>query len=286
MNNKYTKVDGYEIDSRTISSNGSEEVISLLLKSNVNTSVSVNEILEIVNKNKRRKLNRTNIDRTIKNLKKHEAEILKSKKISNTTFYWLSKKETKNQEKTFISKLSQEKNYSVDNSKNDKYLNKYPLNAKNLNTEKEKDLYNEVNDWLTKYIIDGNKFKYQISGERFLDSKSKFSNPDLVGINQPQGYDEFQVVSVEVKKDLDNNAELIGFAQCCSYLLFSHYVLFVCKKPKMPEFEERVLRLTNLCSHFGIGLRFIGEIQLRVKPRLNEPKETKIKNRIIERFQK
>jgi hypothetical protein len=292
MKKQFIKIAGYEIDIRAASSSGAEDAISLLLKSNSQTALSISQILETLNKGKRRKLNRTNIDRVIRNIKRVEPQIIHSKKISNTTYYWLSKES--------LSKITIENQKIIGKSSRENSVNSTwdDLNAKNkrtvaLSKEKkinpesllEKDLYPDVHDWLSNFIIDGIKFKYRVSGGGFLDNKSKFSNPDIIGINESQNIEEYKVVAVEVKRDLENKAELIGFAQCCSYLLFSHYVIFVCLKPKLPEQEDRVTRITQLCEHFGIGLRFIGENGIRVKPTLNEPKASALKHRIIETFQ-
>lgn len=293
MKKQFIKISGYEIDKRAIGSNGAEEVISLLLKSNRQTAININQILETLNKGKRRKLNRTNIDRVIRNLKRVEPHIIHSKKISNTTYYWLSKEilskiNIDNQNTIGKSFRENSVNSSRDDLKGPKRKNIVLNKVKEIDSESllEKDLYSEVHDWLSNFIIDDIKFKYRVSGGGFLDNKSKFSNPDIIGINESRQIEEYKVVSVEVKRDLENKAELIGFAQCCSYLLFSHYVLFVCLKPKLPEQEDRVTRITQLCEHFGIGLRFIGENGIRVKPRLNEPRESALKHRIIETFQK
>ena len=83
---------------------------------------------------------------------------------------------------------------------------------------------------------------------------------------------------------IQNDAELIGFAQCCSYLLFSNYVFFVCVKPQLPEQEDKVGRIIKLCEHFGIGLLFIGDGKLTVGPRLNHPNDFVLKNRILSLF--
>ncbi len=291
MKREFITISGNKIDVKAASSSGAEDVISLLLKSNSKTALSISQILEILNKEKRRKLNRTNIDRVIRNLKSYQPQIIHSKKISNTTYYWLSKSELSNitieNEATIFKSLHRMSSHS----------NWDDLNAKKravvLNNEEEfhsqalleKDLYPDVHKWLTDFIIDGIKFKYRVSGGGFLDNKSKFSNPDIIGINETQNIEEYKVVAVEVKRDLENKAELIGFAQCCSYLLFSHYVIFVCLKPKLPEQEDRVLRITQLCEHFGIGLRFIGENGVRLNPIYNKPKESALKHRIIEMFQ-
>ena len=292
MKKKFITISGYEIDIRATSSSGAEEVISLLVKSNGKTALSISQILEILNKEKPRKLNRTNIDRVIRNLKRVEPKIIHSKKISNVTYYWLSKLElSKNtiENEATIGELLQGKssNSTWDglNAKTKRDI--VSSKEKEINSESvlEKDLYPDVHDWLSNFIIDDIKFKYRVSGGGFLDNKSKFSNPDIIGINESQNIEEYKVVAVEVKRDLENKAELIGFAQCCSYLLFAHYVIFVCLKPKLPEQEDRVTRITQLCEHFGIGLRFIGENGIRVKPRRNETKESALKHRIIEMFQ-
>lgn len=280
MKKEFIKIEGYEIDKRATSSSGAEDVIYLLLKSNSQTALSVSQILETLNKRKRSKLNRTNIDRVIRNLKRFEPQIIHSKKISNITYYWISKYLPCNLLKVKKSIINQSGRQISNN-----IVRKHTKQTNSLSVF-EKDLYPDVQDWLSKYYIDGVKFKFRVSGGGFLDNKSKFSNPDLVGINESQKIEEYKVVSVEVKRDLENRAELIGFAQCCSYLLFSHYVLFVCLKPQLPEQEDRVIRITQLCEHFGIGLRFLDENGIRVKPRLNEPKETSLKHRIIESFQK
>lgn len=292
MKKQFIKIAGYEIDIRAASSSGAEDVISLLLKSNSQTALSISQILETLNIGKRRKLNRTNIDRVIRNLKRVEPQIIHSKKISNTTYYWLSKKilskiTIENQKIIAKSLRGNSVNSTLDdlNTKNKRTVALSKENKINPESVLEKDLYPDVQDWLSNFVIDGIKFKYRVSGGGFLDNKSKFSNPDIIGINESQNIEEYKVVAVEVKRDLENKAELIGFAQCCSYLLFSHYVIFVCLKPKLPEQEDRVTRITQLCEHFGIGLRFIGENGIRVKPRLNEPKQSALKHRIIEMFQ-
>jgi hypothetical protein len=292
MKKQFIKIAGYEIDIRAASSSGAEDVISLLLKSNSQTALSISQILETLNKGKRRKLNRTNIDRVIRNLKRVEPQIIHSKKISNTTYYWLSKKilsKITNENQKIVGKSSRENsvNSTWDDLNTKKKRDIVLSKEKEINSESvlEKDLYPDVHGWLSNYFIDDIKFKYRVSGGGFLDNKSKFSNPDIIGINESQNIEEYKVVAVEVKRDLENKAELIGFAQCCSYLLFSHYVIFVCLKPKLPEQEDRVTRITQLCEHFGIGLRFIGENGIRVKPRLNEPKQSALKHRIIEMFQ-
>jgi hypothetical protein len=280
MKEQFVNISGYEIDIRATSSNGAEEVISLLIKLNKQKGLSISQILETLNDGKKRKLNRTNIDRVIQNLKRFEPQIIHSKKISNTTYYWISQflSDNKTKGKKSIIYQSQGRLNTEIVQKERKQINSA--------TVFEKDLYSDVQEWLSQYVIDGVKFKFQVSGGGFLDNKSKFSNPDIIGINESQNIEEYKVVSVEVKRELENKAELIGFAQCCSYLLFSNYVLFVCLKPQLPEHEDRVTRITQLCEHFGIGLRFIGENGIRVKPRLNEPKASALKHRIIEMFQK
>jgi len=292
MKREFITISGNKIDVKAASSSGAEDVISLLLKSNSKTALSISQILEILNKEKRRKLNRTNIDRVIRNLKSYQPQIIHSKKISNTTYYWLSKLELSNitieNGATIFKSLQRKSSHSTWDDLNGKKKRAVVINKeKEFNSEAllEKDLYPDVHKWLTDFIIDGIKFKYRVSGGGFLDHKSKFSNPDVIGINETQNIEEYKVVSVEVKRDLENKAELIGFAQCCSYLLFSHYVIFVCLKPKLPEQEDRVLRITQLCEHFGIGLRFIGENGVRLNPIYNKPKESALKHRIIEMFQ-
>ena len=292
MKKQFIKIAGYEIEDRAASSSGAEDVISLLFSLNSQTALSINQILETLNKGKRRKLNRTNIDRVIRNIKRVEPNIIHSKKISNTTYYWLSKEKLakiniKNQKIISNSFIKSSANSTGDVLSGKQRRNIVLNNVNNIDSESlfERDLYADVHAWLSNFIIDDFKFKYRVSGGGFLDNKSKFSNPDIIGINESQNIEEYKVVSVEVKRDLENKAELIGFAQCCSYLLFSHYVIFVCLKPKLPEQEDRVTRITQLCEHFGIGLRFIGENGIRVKPRRNEPKESALKHRIIETFQ-
>ncbi len=294
MKIEFITISGCKIDIRATSSIGAEDVITLLLKSNDKTALSINQILETLNKKNRRKLNRTNIDRVIRNLKRVQPQIIHSKKISNATFYWLSELNQPNKTIKHVKILGK----SLSGKSSDSHLNvlesKENCNVVSNKGQKinsiarglEKDLYPDVEEWLSNFIIDGIKFKYQVSGGGFLDNKSKFSNPDIIGINESHYIEEYKVVAVEVKRDLENKAELIGFAQCCSYLLFSDYVIFVCLKPKLPEQENRVTRITQLCEHFGIGLRFIGENGIRVKPRRNEPKESSLKHRIIELFQK
>jgi len=292
MKKQLVKIAGYEIDLKAASSSGADNVITLLLKSNRQTALSISQILEILNQGKRRKLNRSNIDRVIRNIKRLEPQIIHSKKISNTTYYWLSKKKlsdvTLENEKMNVKSLKVNSVNSILGDLNAQNKRTLSLGKKvKINPESllEKDLYPDVQDWLSNFIIDDIKFKYRVSGGGFLDNKSKFSNPDIIGINESQNIEEYKVVAVEVKRDLENKAELIGFAQCCSYLLFSHYVIFVCLKPKLPEQEDRVTRITQLCDHFGIGLRFIGENGVRLYPKLNKPKESALKHRIIEMFQ-
>jgi hypothetical protein len=55
-------------------------------------------------------------------------------------------------------------------------------------------------------------------------------------------------------------------------------------KPKLPEQEDKIVRITKLCEHFGIGLLFIGDKKLTVGPRLNHPNDFILKTRILSLF--
>jgi hypothetical protein len=87
MVKKIESIKNFEVDVRVLKSVGSDDVISLLLQSNKETALSVNQLLEIINTGRRKKLNRTNIDRTIQNLKKFEPAMLKSKSSSRSAYY-------------------------------------------------------------------------------------------------------------------------------------------------------------------------------------------------------
>ena len=89
MVKKIESIKNFEIDVRVLKSVGSDDVISLLLQSNKETALSVNQLLEIINTGRRRKLNRSNIDRTIQNLKKFESAMLKSKSTAHISYYWM-----------------------------------------------------------------------------------------------------------------------------------------------------------------------------------------------------
>jgi hypothetical protein len=275
MVKKIESIKNFEIDVRVLKSVGSDDVISLLLQSNKETALSVNQLLEIINTGRRRKLNRSNIDRTIKNLKKFESAMLKSKSTAHISYYWMVLPKVKG---PLVSKKVNSSPARLENKSSLQQIDKTPKKTQ------EKELYPQVKKWLSNYEIEGENFEYQILGGGFLDNKSKFSNPDLIGRNCSSNPGIFRTVSVEVKNDLDNNAELIGFAQCCSYLLFSNYVFFVCVKPKLPEQEDKVGRIIKLCEHFGIGLLFIGDGKLTVGPRLNHPNDFVLKNRILSLF--
>jgi hypothetical protein len=275
MVKKIESIKNFEVDVRVLKSVGSDDVISLLLQSNKETALSVNQLLEIINTGRRKKLNRTNIDRTIQNLKKFEPAMLKSKSSLRSAYYWMV---IPNVNKPQVAKKVNS------NLTNLKEKSKNQKNETTQNNTQEKDLYPKVKAWLSNLEIEGERFEYQILGGGFLDNKSKFSNPDLIGRNSSRNPGIFKTVSVEVKSDLVNNAELIGFAQCCSYLLFSNYVFFVCVKPKLPEQEDKIVRITKLCEHFGIGLLFIGDTKLTVGPRLNHPNDFILKTRILSLF--
>lgn len=246
----------------------SHDIISYLLKLSGNNAKTISEIyteLNIGKKTSRYAIGRHHVSRTISILKKYEPEKIRSKEIKGKTHYWITSnnstpvhlppKAPKNKDKELLAEINQEKIL-------------------------EKDLYPEVKEWLNNYKLDGIDFRYMIHGGAFLD-KSKFSNPDIIGINI-QG-NHALVVSVEVKNKIDNESELVGFAQCCSYKLFSDYVFFFCYKPNS---DARAARLMKMCQYFGIGLKFLDSDKLIVPADRNESKigDTDLKHLIIEKL--
>lgn len=84
--------------------------------------------------------------------------------------------------------------------------------------------------------------------------KRKWTNPDVIGVcrgdeDDPIKYQP-ELISVEIKNDLQNPME--AFGQAVAYRLFSHKTYVVLPTPK-PEDSQRLI---SLCLIFGIGLVF------------------------------
>jgi len=254
-----------EIRSLAAQSKGAHEIIDFLVKLNSNSAKTITEIFIEINQGKKRGrgIGRHSVMRTINSLKKYEPEKIKSKVVNGKTFFWIS-------------------NTNPEPSINPKKILK--TNSKELLAEitkekiLEKDLYPDVQEWLNNCPLDGVDFRYMITGGGFID-KSKYSNPDIIGTNI-QGNLSL-VVSVEVKNKIDNESELVGFAQCCSYKLFSDYVFLFCYKPNS---SDRAGRLIKMCQFYGIGLKFLDDDKLIVPADRNDSKigDSNQKHKIIE----
>lgn len=244
---KKIKLNNIEFFKVVTYANNSDKIIKYLLGLNEQNAKTISEIYAVLNSGKSQ-IYRHSILRTINSLIKYEPDKIKSKLLNGKHYYWMT-----------ISKIIAE------DKKINEIKNKRKSNFVNNKTEKllEKDLYPEVQGWLNNCTLDGIQFKYVISGGAIID-RAKYSNPDIIGTNI-QGNSHL-IVSVEVKNQLNNESELAGFAQCCSYKLFSDYVFLFCFKPTD---EKRVSRLINMCQFYGIGLKFLNDDKLILEPQKN-----------------
>jgi hypothetical protein len=267
---KKVLIGNIEFRSIALLSDGAETIAEFLVKLNRNNAKTVTEIFTEINIGRRRGkgIHRNSILRTVNSLRKYEADKIKCKAIKGIKHYWFEisnstpnlkpKKILKTQEKELLAEIHQEKIL-------------------------EKDLYPEVKEWLNNYSLDGVNFRYMVNGGAIAYGQGKFSNPDIIGINI-QG-NHALVVSVEVKHKIDNESELIGFAQCCGYKLFSDYVFFFCYKPNT---DARAGRLMKMCQYYGIGLKFLDNDKIIVPAVRNDAKigDTEQKHLIIEKLNK
>jgi hypothetical protein len=261
---KKVVIRGIEFSSKVTLGSPSLKIIELLLDLNEDNSLSAIEIFEEINKKKKGKIySLASVSRCIKSLITNEPDKLKIRKIGRTSYYWITPLEIALNSKTKTTS-------KIDVSNNDS--SKVSII--------EKDLYPEVQEWLNKLPLDGLEFRYIVTGGGFID-KSKYSNPDIIGTNI-QG-NRTLVVSVEVKALVNNESELTGFAQCCSYKLFSDYVFLFCYKPNS---SDRVGRLINMCQFYGIGLKFLDDDKLILEPEINQLKigDANQKHKIIEKL--
>jgi hypothetical protein len=221
------------------------EMINLLHDKSNNSALSY---LQILAQLKKYKLDQIHISRRIRTFAKYEPSIFRVKKIGAKSYFWLEIKPTTS---------------TKTNSPN-KPLQKIK-NETNKPSKKEIDYYEEVKMWLNNNcLLEENRYNFHIHGGGNI-FKTKWTNPDIIGSNIIGS--KLRVISVEVKVDLNNEAELTGFSQCCSYAMFSDYVYFFCLKPKEIEKEARIVQM---CSFYGFGLKFFEENSLRVEARLNE----------------
>ena len=265
---KKVLIDNIEFRAIATQSKRSPEIISFLMKLDENNAKTITEIYTELNKGKGyldSGFGRHSVLRTINSLTNYESDKIRFKEIKGKKYYWIessnstpnptTKKALKNKGKEILSEMYKEKIL-------------------------EKDLYPEVQEWLNSFPLDGLSFQYTTIGGEFVEKKSKFSNPDIIGTNI-QGNFAF-VVSVEVKNQINNESELAGFTQCCKYKVFSDYVFLFCYKPIS---EDRVGRLVNDCQYYGIGLKFLDEPMLRVVPEKNAKiGDHKLKSLIIDKY--
>ena len=114
---------------------------------------------------------------------------------------------------------------------------------------------------------------------------AKWTNPDVVGLIKPglhtrgYGFPVQQLVAVEIKRAIDLNSLLVGFAEACAYLEFAHISwLVVPRRNNVP-----IGRLERLCLIHGLGLAYAYEdnkdgeydfsLDISVHPRSQKPDE-------------
>ena len=166
MYKKKVKINNIDFLNVVTLANKAEKVIYYLIGLNEQNAKTISEIYNILNKGKS-SIGRHSILRTINSLIKYEPEKIKCKLIKGKQYYWMTVSEI-NAENKIISKKGNKLESNIVNKKPDKLL--------------EKDLYPDVQKWLSKYSINGIDFRFMITGGGFID-KSKYSNPDIIGTN-------------------------------------------------------------------------------------------------------
>lgn len=113
----------------------------------------------------------------------------------------------------------------------------------------------------------------------------KWMNPDVVGLVEPGVYASAKnfptkLVAVEIKRAVDTNSLLTGFAEACAYLYFAHISWLVV--PWRCQ-GDTIARVEQLCLTHGLGLAYVhaedeeedGEtiwgLTVGVPPRCHEP---------------
>lgn len=168
------------------------KVVDLLLNSDYNSALNANQILSIVNKNRRSKYNLTNIYRRIQTISKYAPEYYNEKKISKTYYYWLepiTKKES-------YSKIKKSLNKESENTKNLKNLNSRVVlkNSNDFFTLNENDLISKKN--LQELIINS-KVK---NSKYWLGENNIIGNTPQQGINWIGKYPDIRAVIIKFKK--------------------------------------------------------------------------------------
>ena len=88
----------------------------------------------------------------------------------------------------------------------------------------------------------------------------RWMNPDVVGLITPGAYAlaknfPTKLVAVEIKRAIDTNSLLTGFAEACAYLYFAHISWLV-----VPWCEgDTIARVEQLCLIHGLGLAYVHE---------------------------
>ena len=123
----------------------------------------------------------------------------------------------------------------------------------------------------------------------------KWTNPDVVGLITPgvftraYNFPVRQLVAVEIKRTIDPNSLLVGFAEACAYLEFAHISWLVV--PWCDDDNDTIERLERMCLIHGLGLAYAHEdnedgeyvfwLDVGVHPRSQKPDE-----RMLEDFLK
>lgn len=266
------KISANDFDERVFNSKGSENIVAVILDSNKNKALCISDILNAVNYRKKNRLNRSNVQRVFSNIEKYNKELLNCKVVVGIKYYWLEKDKVPIF-KTDI-KLSSKKNNSTKKKENSPKI-----------TDGEKRHYEPTRKFLSSFPLNNLKYEYKIMGDAPLDRNIKFSNPDLIGICKHPSLDSYHTVTVEVKDLIDKSSALTGFAQCCIYRTFSHYVIFACAKLVTEDQKFLLNRICDLCEYYGIGFWIIGESNFRTPPKKNEiAGNSELKNKIISNF--
>lgn len=87
----------------------------------------------------------------------------------------------------------------------------------------------------------------------------KWMNPDVVGLVEPGVHASAKnfptkLVAVEIKRAVDTNSLLTGFAEACAYLYFAHISWLVA--PWKCE-GDTIARVEQLCLIHGLGLAYV-----------------------------
>lgn len=266
------KISLSDFDERIFNSKGSDDIVAVLLGSNKNDLRCISTILDLVNYRKKNRLNRSNVQRVVSNIEKYNKQLLQCKVVSGVKYYWL--------EKNKVSKLRS----NIDSPRKKNTSSKKKESGTNIK-DGEKRHYEPTRKFLSSFPLNNLKYEYKIMGDALLDKNIKFSNPDLIGICKHPSLDSYHTVTVEVKDLLDKSSALTGFAQCCIYRTFSHYVIFACSKPKTEDQKSLIDRICDLCEHYGIGFWIIGDSNLLKPPKKNEIIGNAIlQNKIISQF--